>query len=41
MSSLVKKELITIEDYEGKNRPDDMVVYMTKKGVEILEQTRV
>ncbi len=41
MSSLVKKDLITIEDYEGKNRPDDMTVCMTQKGIEVLEQIRV
>ncbi len=38
MSSLVKKELVTIEDYEGKGRGDDMTVAFTEAGVRALNE---
>lgn len=35
LSSLVKKGVITIQDYEGKGRSDDMYCYFTEIGEEI------
>ncbi len=38
ISSLVKKDLIQIEDYEGNNNPDDMILHFTKKAKELCDQ---
>lgn len=35
LSSLVKKGLVQIDDYEGKARPDDMILSFTMKGKDI------
>jgi len=37
MSSLVKKGLINIMDYEGGGRPEDMCVGLTLEGVQALK----
>lgn len=34
ISSLVKKQLVCIDDYEGKGKQDDMVFSLTAKGIE-------
>lgn len=38
IASLVKKEIVVVEDYEGKGRANDMVISFTDKGLAVALQ---